>query len=114
MRTPGFDNNDVTFFRNADYIWMSANILPLWTKPTRWYRQLLFIAGGQQQYNFEGDLTDRQGQLRGQNPPPNHWGINAFLGPPAGVLDGRLSPGGAGPGPPPGRPPAPHRPPPPP
>src|SRR5947207_334792 len=75
MRTPGFDNNDITFFRNADYIWMSANILPLWTKPTTWYRQLLFIGGGQQQYNFEGDLTGRQMQLYGQITTLNYWNV---------------------------------------
>src|SRR6266550_3455240 len=61
FRTPAFNNNDMAFFSRADYWWMSANIFPLWTKPTKWYRQLLFIAGGQQQYTFDGDLNDREG-----------------------------------------------------
>jgi len=94
MRTPGFDNNDVTFFRNGDFIWMSGNILPQWTKPTTWYRQLLFIAGGQQQYNFEGDLTDRQMQLYGQIQPLNYWNISSFWIHRPGIFDDRLTRGG--------------------
>ena len=94
MRTPGFDNNDITFFRNGDFIWMSGNILPQWTKPTTWYRQLLFIAGGQQQYNFEGDLTDRQMQLYGQIQPLNYWNISSFWIHRPGIFDDRLTRGG--------------------
>ena len=48
FRTPAYNNNDIAFFSKADYWWMSANIFPLWTKPTKWYRQLYVIAGGQQ------------------------------------------------------------------
>src|SRR2546422_6865045 len=73
---------------------MSGNIFPQWTKPTRWYRQLLFIAGGQQQYNFDGDLTDRQVQLFGYIQPHNYWDINAFWIHRPSVLDDRLSRGG--------------------
>jgi len=94
MRTPGFDNNDITFFRNADYVWMSANILPLWTKPTTWYRQLLLIGGGQQQYNFQGDLTDRQMQLYGQMQTLNYWNLSSYWIHRPEILDDRLTRGG--------------------
>src|SRR5881409_1985843 len=94
VRTPGFENNDISFLNRADYWWMSGNIFPQWTKPTRWYRQLLFIAGGQQQYNFDGDLTDRQLQLFGFIQPHNYWDINAFWIHWPSVLDDRLSRGG--------------------
>ena len=94
LRTPGFENNDISFLNRADYWWMSGNIFPQWTKPTRWYRQLLFIAGGQQQYNFDGDLTDRQLQLFGFIQPHNYWDINAFWIHWPSVLDDRLSRGG--------------------
>jgi len=94
MRTPGFDNNDITFFRNADYIWMSANILPLWTKPTTWYRQLQFVGGGQQQYNFEGDLTDRQLQLYGQIQTLNYWNVSTYWIHRPEIFDDRLTRGG--------------------
>src|SRR5437667_10891901 len=94
MRTPGFDNNDITFFRNADYIWMRANILPLWTKPTTWYRQLLFIGGGQQQYNSEGDLTDRQMQVYGQMQTLNYWNWSSYWIHRPEISDYRLTRGG--------------------
>src|SRR3989449_6577290 len=52
------------------------------------------IAGGQQQYNFDGDLTDRQVQLFGYIQPHNYWDINAFWIHRPSVLDDRLSRGG--------------------
>ena len=94
LRTPGFDNNDITFFRNADYIWMSGNVLPQWTKPTTWYRQLLFVLGGQQQYNFEGDLTQRQLHTYGQIQLLNYWGVSAFWIHRPTTFDDRLTRGG--------------------
>ncbi len=94
MRTPGFENNDIAFLSRADYWWMSANILPQWTKPTRWYRTLFFIVGGQQQYNFDGDLTDRQGQVFGYIELPNYWQVQGFWIHRFSLLDDRLSRGG--------------------
>ncbi|MGH7521353.1 MAG: DUF5916 domain-containing protein [Gemmatimonadales bacterium] len=94
FRTPAYNNNDIAFFSRADYWWMSANIFPIWTKPTKWYRQLFLIAGGQQQYNFDGDLTDRQFQLFGQVQTLGYWWLSAFwIGRP-NVFDDRLTRGG--------------------
>ena len=94
MRSPGFDNNDITFFGRSDYIWMSGNVFPQWTKPTKWYRQLLFIVGGQQQYNFDGDLTDRQQQLFAWIQPLNYWTMQAFWIHRPELFDDRLTRGG--------------------
>ncbi len=94
FRTPGFDNNDITFFRRADFWYMGGNILPQWLKPTKWYRQLFFIAGGQQQYNFDGDLTGRQVQLFGYIQALNYWNIQTFWIHRASVFDDRLTRGG--------------------
>jgi hypothetical protein len=94
IRTPGFENNDIAFLSRADYWWMSANIFPQWLKPTKWYRQLFFIAGGQQQYNFDWDLTDRQVQLFGYIQPLNYWEIQGFWIHRPSVFDDRLSRGG--------------------
>ncbi len=94
LRTPGFENNDIAFLSRADYWWMSANIFPQWLKPTKWYRQLFFIVGGQQQYNFDWDLTDRQIQLFGYIQPLNYWEIEAFWIHRTDVFDDRLSRGG--------------------
>src|SRR6266850_1337089 len=94
LRTPGFDNNDITFFSRADYWYMGGNIFPQWLKPTKWYRQLFFIAGAQQQYNFDGDLTDRQMQLFGYIQPLNYWNVQGFWIHRPNTLDDRLTRGG--------------------
>lgn len=94
MRTPGFDNNDIAFLSRADYTWMNGNVLRQWTRPTRWYRQLFFIVGGQQQFNFDGDLTDRQVQVFGYIQPRNYWEVNGFWIHRPDLLDDRLSRGG--------------------
>jgi len=94
LRTPGFENNDIAFLSRADYTWMNGNVLRQWTKPTSWYRTLFFIVGGQQQYNFDGDLTDRQIQLFGYIQPRNYWEANAFWIHRPDLLDDRLSRGG--------------------
>ena len=94
FRTPAYNNNDIAFFSRADYWWMSANIFPIWTKPTKWYRQAYLIAGGQQQYTFDGDLNDREVQLFGQVQTLGYWWFTGFwIGIPS-VLDERLTRGG--------------------
>lgn len=94
IRTPSFENNDISFLSQADYYWMSANVLPQWTTPTKTYRNLFFIAGGQQRYNFDGDLTDRQLQLYASMQLLNYWNGNVFYIYRPSLLDDRLSRGG--------------------
>jgi hypothetical protein len=94
FRTPGFDNNDITVFTKADYWYLGGNIFRQWVKPTKWYRQLFFIAGGQQQYNFDGDLTDRQVQVFGYIQPLNYWNVNAFWLHRPSTFDDRATRGG--------------------
>jgi len=94
VRTPGFENNDIAALATADYWYMNGNVMRQWTKPTSWYRQLYFIAGGQQQYNFDGDLTGRQSQIYGQIEPLNYWNISTFWIYRPSVYDDRLARGG--------------------
>ena len=94
IRTPSFENNDIAFLSQADYAYMSFNVLPQWTKPTRTYRNLFFIAGGQQRSNFDGDLTDRQLQLYAYMQILNYWDGNVFYIHRPSLLDDRLSRGG--------------------
>ena len=94
LRTPGFENNDIAFLSQADYWYMGGNVFRQWTKPTSWYRQLYLIAGGQQKYNFDWDLVDRQGQVFGEITLPNYWDVNTFWIHRASVFDDRLSRGG--------------------
>jgi len=93
-RSPGFEVNDLAFLSRADYVWMNANLFRQFLKPTSWYRQLFFIAGGQQQYNFDGDLTDRQVQAFGQIQLRNYWYMSSFVIYRTQVFEDRLTRGG--------------------
>ena len=93
-RTPGFEDNDIGFLTRSDYIWYNANVFRYWTKPTRWYRDFSMIAGGQQQQNFDGDVTDRQGQVFAQATFLNFWSASAFFIRHPSLLDDRLLRGG--------------------
>jgi len=94
FRTPSFDNNDITILPQGDYVWMGANLFPLWTKPTSWYRQSFLIGGVQQQYNFDGDVTQRQLHGFAQIQTLGYWWLTAFWIHRPGVLDDRLMRGG--------------------
>jgi len=94
FRTPAFNNNDITFFSRADYWWMAANVFPLWTKPSKWYRQAFLIGGAQQQYNFDGDLTDRQFHGFAQIQTLSYWWLSTFWIHRPDVFDDRLTRGG--------------------
>jgi hypothetical protein len=94
FRTPAFNNNDVTFFNRADYWWMSGNVFPVWTTPTKWYREAYAIAGGQQQYNFDGDLTDRQFHGFFEFQTLGYWWLNTMWIHRTNVWDDRLTRGG--------------------
>ena len=41
---------------------MNANIGRQWVIPGSWYREIAWIAGAQQQFNYDGDRTDSQAQ----------------------------------------------------
>ena len=77
-RTPGYETNDYAFQTKADYIWYNANVSRFWTTPTSWYRTYNVLVGGQQQRNFEGDLTDRQIQFYTSSTTLNFWNWDAF------------------------------------
>jgi hypothetical protein len=79
FRTPGFEVNDLAFMARADYAWMSANVLRQFTRPNNWRRSAAAIAGGQQEYNFDGDLTGREVHAYGQVQLLNYWSATAFV-----------------------------------
>ncbi|HEY8470824.1 MAG TPA: DUF5916 domain-containing protein [Longimicrobiales bacterium] len=78
LRSPGFEVNDLAFLSRADYIWMNANILRQFTRPSRYYRNLMLIAGGQQRLNFSGDITERQLQAYAGVTLHNYWEVSGF------------------------------------
>ena len=77
--SPGFEANDVGFNSQVDRIWMSANLGRQFTRPNRFARQMAFLAGGQQAYNFGGDLVDRQAQVFSEFLFHNYWAMSAFV-----------------------------------
>ncbi len=93
-RSPGFENNDMAFLTRTDFIWMNANVARQWATPGSWYREIFAILGGQQQFNFDGDLTQRQLQGYFFVQTPFYWNVNAFLMWRPSVYDDRLTRGG--------------------
>ncbi len=78
-RSPGFEVNDIAALGRTDYKWMQASLFRQWTTPTSWYRNAHAIVGGQQQFNYDGDRTDLQGEIWGQVTFPNYIGASAFV-----------------------------------
>ncbi|MGI9076617.1 MAG: DUF5916 domain-containing protein [Gemmatimonadaceae bacterium] len=94
FRSPGFEVNDLSFLTRADYVWMNSNVLRHWSKPTSWYRDFSVIAGAQQQYNYDGDLIDRQFHTFIGGTARNFWrGTIVYIHRPA-TLEDRLTRGG--------------------
>jgi hypothetical protein len=78
VRSPGFEVNDIAFLTRTDYLWMNANLSRGWSQPTRYYRRAEILVGAQQQYNFDGDRTDRQARVSVYGQLPNYWEGGAF------------------------------------
>jgi hypothetical protein len=90
-RTPGYEVNDMAFLTRADYTWLGGNLYRQWNKPTNWYRDLFTILGAQQQYNWEGDVTDRQFHYMIGGRTLNFWnGSGWILHRPASLDDRQL------------------------
>jgi len=86
--------NDISFLTRADYVYMNANVLREFSRPTSWYRSASLIAGAQQQYNYDGDKTDLQLQMFGRIEFLNYWGIRGFHIQRPSVYDDRALRGG--------------------
>jgi hypothetical protein len=93
-RSPGFENNDIAFLTRTDFIWMNANVNRQFTTPTKYFRRLDFTTGAQQQYNFDGDLTDRQYHFWAGTQTPFWWWFSGFYLTRPELLDDRLTRGG--------------------
>jgi len=95
FRSPGFEVNDLGYLPLADYVWTNGNLLRVWNRPTKWYRNWAAIIGSQQQVNFDGDLTSRDvhGYLGGQL--ANYWNVAGFVIYNSAASDDRLTRGGA-------------------
>jgi hypothetical protein len=79
VNSPGFEANDVGFNSQVDRIWMNANLGRQFTRPNRFARQMAFLVGGQQAYNFGGDLVDRQVQAYASFTFHNYWDVAGYV-----------------------------------
>lgn len=93
-RSPGFEINDIAFLTRSDYFWMNANVARSITKPSKWYRNYFADIGAQQQFNYDGDLIDRQFHTGWFGQFANYWPVNLFVIRRPEVFDDRLSRGG--------------------
>ena len=93
-RSPGFETNDLSTLSRTDYKWISANLQRNWLTPTRWYRSMSLLGGGQQQFNYDGLRTDQQKQAYFGMELPNYWNIRSFAIQKSVTDDDRLTRGG--------------------
>ncbi|AHG92520.1 putative membrane associated hydrolase (plasmid) [Gemmatirosa kalamazoonensis] len=93
-RSPGFEVNDLAFLGRADYRWMNANLGQQYTRPTRWYRNIFWTIGGQQELDYDGNRTDLQAQAYYGMELPNYWNLRTFVIHHPTVFDDRLTRGG--------------------
>jgi len=93
-RSPGFEVNDLAFLTRADYFWMNGNFARSITKPGPIYRNYFAVIGGQQEFNYDGELTGRQlhGGIFGRL--LNYWLLEAFIIRRPEIYDDRLTRGG--------------------
>lgn len=92
-RSPGFEANDIAFLTRADYVWMNGNLMRRWTTPNSVFRRADLSMGGQQQYNFSGDLTDRQVHGFAGMQTANYWWLSMYGQYRPEVYDDRLTRG---------------------
>ncbi|HUQ45540.1 MAG TPA: DUF5916 domain-containing protein [Gemmatimonadaceae bacterium] len=78
-RSPGFEVNDIAALGQTDFKWMQASVLRQWTRPGRWYRDAAALVGGQQQFNYDGDRTDLQGEVWGRVTFLNYLTASGFV-----------------------------------
>lgn len=77
-RSPGFEVNDISFNTRSDYIFMNAAIARSITKPGPIFRNYFAVFSAQQQFNYDGDLTDREFSAGMFTQLRNFWNANAF------------------------------------
>ncbi len=59
--SPGFEDNDLGFQTQADFLWLNGSLIRNLTTPTGWYRSLLFGGGIERYWNYDGDITRTTG-----------------------------------------------------
>ena len=93
-RSPGFEVNDISFLDRSDYVWMNTNLAKSVTKPGPIFRNYFATLSFQQQYNYDGDLNDREMAAGMFTQLKNFWGASAFVIRGFETYDERITRGG--------------------
>jgi hypothetical protein len=94
MVSPGFEPNDLGFLFTGDSRWVNGTIGRSFTRPTRHYRNLFVLGGAEQQWNFDGDLTNRSVSAFATSQLLNYWTVTAYGSRRFDALSDRLTRGG--------------------
>jgi hypothetical protein len=95
-RTPGFESNDYAFQTQADYAFANTNAGKFWSKPTRWFHELIALGGAQMIRNYEGDRTQADYHAFAQATTPQFWRVTGmYIDAPSSVDDKQLRGGPA-------------------
>jgi hypothetical protein len=92
--SPGFEPNDLGFLFAGDSRWVNATLGRNFTRPTRAYRTLFVLGGAEQQWNFDGDLTNRSLSAFATTQLRNYWNVTAYGSRRLESLADRLTRGG--------------------
>ncbi len=92
--SPGFEANDLGFLQQADYRWLNGTVGPQFTHPTRLYRNLQLLAGAEQFWNYDGDVTSRDATALASAQLPNYWRTFFLVQRSGGAFADRLTRGG--------------------
>ena len=94
FKSPGFDINDLGFLRRADQRsqgnWLQVRSL----KPNKWFRTRIINFNQYSQWNSDGALLGRGGNINGNASFINNWSAGGGFGVNATSFDDRITRGG--------------------
>ncbi len=96
FKSPGFDVNDLGYFRRADVRQVSNWVQIRSDVPTRWFRSRIVNFNQYAGWNFDGDSIQNGGNVNAHAVFTNNWSIGGGFNVNARTFDDRLSRGGPG------------------
>jgi hypothetical protein len=71
--SPSYETNDLGFLQEAGWRWVNGTLGRQFTTPTRAYRSITIMAGAEQYWNFDGDVTQRDASIFANYEFLNYW-----------------------------------------
>ena len=92
--SPGFETNDLGFLQTADWRWVNGSFGPVFTKPTRFYRNAQMLLGLEKQWNYDGDATGADATVFLESQLLNYWQVILLGSRGFAAISDRLTRGG--------------------